>query len=127
MTKKIISFDIETVIANIQNVFKMHCEVNETNKISETKFLQVAQEIAEAVCITPVTIQDLKKGDCFKYNLEIYRVARKYSNDDRPLLAFKEYDILQDVAMFHNEELVIDKLLFEPLPFEDQIVNPDSI
>lgn len=37
-----------------------------------------------------MTIQDLKKGDQFKFNDDTFKVSRKWLDEDRPLIAYHE-------------------------------------
>ena len=55
-----------------------------------------------------VKIQNLKKGEKFRFNGKVYTVRRKYISDDKPLVA-EEY-IRGMREKFHNEELSVEKL-----------------
>lgn len=49
------------------------------------------------------TIQNLKKRDMFKFNETIYKVHKKYRNDDSPL-------ITECGQLFYNEEMEVEYL-----------------
>lgn len=53
------------------------------------------------------TIKDLKKNDRFKFNYDKYVVKRKYKDDDKPLIAYNERRMENE--LFHNEDLEIEK------------------
>ena len=52
-------------------------------------------------------INDLKKGNKFKFNETIYTVKRCWINDDKPLIAVDEYF---NETRFYYEGLEIEKL-----------------
>lgn len=54
------------------------------------------------------TIEQLKKGDRFKFNYEIFKVTRKWIDDNRPLIAINEIDNVRHD--FSHEGLEIEKL-----------------
>jgi hypothetical protein len=54
------------------------------------------------------TIQDLKRGDRFKFNDETYIVTRKFIDDNRPLIARQEN--LNARHDFSWEGLEVEKL-----------------
>jgi hypothetical protein len=63
-----------------------------------------------------MTIEQLKKGDRFQFNDEVYKVSRKFINDDKPLIAILEST--NQEHRFHWEGLEIIKLeaATPPLP-----------
>lgn len=54
------------------------------------------------------TIKDLKKGDRFKFNYEVFNVTRRYIDDDRPLIAIEDENKRE--SRFDWEGLEIEKL-----------------
>ena len=54
------------------------------------------------------TIQDLKKNNKFKFNDIIYVVKRKFIDDNKPLIAYKEGDHTEE--RFYHEGLDIEIL-----------------
>jgi hypothetical protein len=55
-----------------------------------------------------MTIQDLKRNDIFKFNDEEYKVARKWIDDGRPLVAILRYGLKKH--WFYYEGLEIEKI-----------------
>jgi hypothetical protein len=54
-----------------------------------------------------MTIQDLKRGESFKFNDEIFLVTRKFIDDDRPLIAT---DSKNEKHSFYWEGLEVEKI-----------------
>lgn len=54
-----------------------------------------------------VTIQDLKKGNVFKFNDEKFIVTRKWIDEDRPLIAQSE-SAFKDRHKFWHEGLEVE-------------------
>lgn len=57
------------------------------------------------------TIKELTKGDKFKFNYEIFKVTRKWLDDDRPLIAIEEENKRE--SRFDWECLEIEKIELE--------------
>lgn len=53
-----------------------------------------------------MTIQDMKKGSRFLFNHETYIVARKWIDDERPLIAINE--TTREKHKFYHEGLEIE-------------------
>jgi hypothetical protein len=54
------------------------------------------------------TIKELKKGDRFKFNYEVFNVTRRYIDDNRPLIAIEDENKRE--SRFDWEGLEIEKL-----------------
>ena len=54
------------------------------------------------------TIKELKKGDKFKFNYEVFNVTRCYIDDNRPLIAIEDENKRE--SRFDWEGLEIEKL-----------------
>lgn len=57
------------------------------------------------------TIKDLKKGDRFKFNYEIFKVTRKWLDDEQPLIAIEEENRRE--SRFDWEGLEVEKIELE--------------
>ena len=71
------------------------------------------------------TIQELKKGDRFKFNDQIYTVTRKFIDDDKPLKAYNETKLQQQD--FHHEGLEVELLAAtKDDPRDNPLIDDDS-
>jgi hypothetical protein len=65
------------------------------------------------------TIKQLKKGDNFKFNYDIFKVTRKWLDDDRPLIAIEVENKRE--SRFDWEGLEVEKIELEVINKPDII------
>lgn len=93
-----------------QSWFNSYEEALENGICAALKYVLNNITNSDSTVTVEATIQDLKKDDRFKFNRNTFVVTRKFIDDDRPLIAYKENDIHKEKEKFDYEGLEIEKL-----------------